>query len=133
MVGGVLQESILQHIAAIAAKNHPHTPHPRPQRAALSREHIASQGIEPAEEFAGLKIDVFVAPLELVEFLEHRERDRHIMFFEIMDAAVVVEDHIGVEDKDLGRCILHGKLLWGRFIRDQADATGGKELCHRLQ
>ena len=50
-----------------------------------------------------MEVDIFVAALELVEFLEHRDRNRDVVLLEIADAAAVVEDDVGVEDEELGQ------------------------------
>ena len=40
-----------------------------------------------------------VAFLELVEFLEHRDRNRDVVLFEVLDAVGVVQDDVGVQHK----------------------------------
>ena len=102
MVGGVLEERIVEADAGPGAEDHPDRPQPLPQRAPLRRKHVAGEGVEAAEELTGLEMDVFVAPLELVELLEDGDRNRDVVFLELPNAAAVVEDDVGVEDEEFG-------------------------------
>ena len=103
VVGSVLQKRFVQPTVGTAPQYHADRTQPLSQRAALGGKYVAGERIEAAEKFAGLEVDVFVAALELVEFLEHRDRNRDVVLLEIADAAAVVEDDVGVEDEELGQ------------------------------
>ena len=102
VVGGVLEKRIVEADAGAGAEDHPDRPQPLAQRAPLRREHVAGEGVKAAEELAGLEMDVFVAPLELVELLENGDRNRDVVLLELPNAAAVVEDDVGVEDEEFG-------------------------------
>ena len=40
--------------------------------------------------------------LELVQFLDHSDRDHYVIILELAYSFVVVEDDVGVQDKNLG-------------------------------
>jgi hypothetical protein len=104
VVGRVLQKGIRAgRLSGPGAQHHPDRTQALPQRAALGGEHVAGERVEAAKKLAGLEVDVFVAALELVEFLEHRDWNRDVVLLEIADAAAVVEDDVGVEDEELGQ------------------------------
>jgi hypothetical protein len=58
---------------------------------------IAGQFVDGSEKVASLEIDRFVSPFEVIEFLEHGDGDRNVVFFEVLNAAAVVQNHIRVE------------------------------------
>jgi hypothetical protein len=72
--------------------------------------------IQPPQKLAGLKVDVFVAPFELIELLEDRDRDRDVVPAEVADAARVVKDDVGVENEDFGGS---GRLSRHHGLREQ--------------
>ena len=102
VVGRVLEKRLVEPLLGRPAEHDADRAEALAKRAASGGEHVAGQGVDPAEKLAGLEVDVFVAPLELVEFLEHRDRDRDVVFLEIPDAAAVVEDHVRVEHEQFG-------------------------------
>jgi len=55
-----------------------------------------AQPIDDADAFARLEILGFIADLELVQFLQHRNRNRHIMFLKSRQRAVVEKQDAGV-------------------------------------
>ena len=59
--------------------------------------------VQRTHELSCLKMDVFVATFEFVEFFEHRDRDDHVVLTEVFDATSVMENHIGVEYEELSR------------------------------
>ena len=103
VVGGVLEERIVEADTGPGSEDHPDRPQSVAQWAPLRRKHVAGEGVKAAEKLACLEMDVFVAALELVEFLKHRDRHRDVVLLEIADAAAVVEDDVGVEDEELGQ------------------------------
>ena len=102
MVGGVLEERIVEADAGPGAEDHPDRSQSFAQWAPLRRKHVAGEGVKAAEELAGLEMDVFVTPLELVELLEDGDRNRDVVFLELPNAAAVVKDDVGVEDEEFG-------------------------------
>ena len=103
VVGRVLKKRFVQPAVGTAPQHHADRTQALPQRAALGGEHVAGEHIDAAKKLAGLEVDVFIAAFELVEFLEHRDRNRDVVLLEIADAAAVVEDDVGVENKELGQ------------------------------
>ena len=102
MVGGVLEKRIVEADTGAGAEDHPDCPQPFAERAPLRRKHVSGEGVKAAEKLARLEVDVFVAPLELVELLEHGDRNCDVVFLEFPNAAAVVEDDVGVEDEEFG-------------------------------
>jgi hypothetical protein len=49
---------------------------------------------------AGMVVDDLTAFFELVQFFKYRDRYDYIVFIETIDAGTVVQDNVGVEDKD---------------------------------
>ena len=108
MIGRVLQKGIFEQGFATAPEHDADRTKALAERAAVVREHVAGEGIEAAEELARLKVDVFIAAFKLVEFLEHRDRDRDVVLFKVADASAVVKDHVRVEHEELRPCLGHG-------------------------
>ncbi len=50
-------------------------------------------------------VDNLAAFFEAVEFFEYGDRDDDVVFVEVVEAGAVVQDYVGVEDKDL---LVHG-------------------------
>ncbi len=53
--------------------------------------------IEDPRDLAGVPADLIDAFLELVEFLDHDDRDHHIVFLERKDRPRIVEQHVGIQ------------------------------------
>jgi hypothetical protein len=71
--------------------------------------------VEVADEFAGFVVFGVVAFFELVELFEHGDGDGYVVFLEVLDGVVVVEDHGGVEYEDFpfGSCGAPGGCFGG--------------------
>ena len=67
---------------------------------AAVKEFVAAEGVEGAEELAGVVVEGFVALFELIELLEDDDGHDDVVFFEVVEAGAVVEDDVGVEDED---------------------------------
>ena len=107
MVGRVLQEGVVELRRRAPAEHDPDRAEAVAEWAALAGKHVASQGVEPPEELAGLEVDVFVAALELVEFLEHGDRHGDVVLSELPQATAVVKNDVGVEDEELRSGVRH--------------------------
>jgi hypothetical protein len=64
------------------------------------RDLVADERIELAREFARVVVDDLVAALELVDFFEQGNRNDDVMLFEGVDAPVIIEDDVGVENEN---------------------------------
>jgi hypothetical protein len=64
------------------------------------RDLVADERIELAGEFARVVVDDLVAALELVDFFEQGYRNDDVMLFEGVDAPVIIEDDVGVENEN---------------------------------
>ena len=73
------------------------------QGEAFGQETRPRQAVELADELPRLGVDRVVAALEGVEFLEDDDGDGHVVLGEVVDAGVIVENHVGVEDEQLLR------------------------------
>jgi len=67
---------------------------------AAVKELIGTYFIEIPDELAGIVVDDLAALFELVEFFKNRDRDDDVVFVKTMDAGIVVQDNVGVEDED---------------------------------
>src|SRR6185503_3793366 len=92
----------LQPAVELAAKDDADVSQSLAERRPLRAEDVPGQPIQPAEKLPGLKMNVLVPPLELVELLQHRDWNRNVVLVEIEDAAAVVQDHIRVQHEQLG-------------------------------
>ncbi len=77
------------------------------ERDPLVEHVVVGQLVELADELARLEVQDRVPLLELVELLEHRDRDRDVVLLEILESVEVVEDDRGVEDEDLALRLGH--------------------------
>ena len=107
MVWCVLQKGFVQEAVSAAAQNDTDRAEAWPQRTAGSGKDIARQSVDAAKKFPGLKIDIFVTPFELIEFLKHGDRNGDIVFLKVVNATAVVKNDVGVENEKLGFCIQH--------------------------
>src|SRR4029077_3449378 len=71
------------------------------ERDPLVQHVVVGELVELADELAGLEVEDRVPLLELIELLEHRDRDRDVVLLEVLESVEVVEDDGGVEDEDL--------------------------------
>ena len=71
-----------------------------PEPHALAQEVVADERIELAGEFARVVVDDLVAALELVDFFEQGYGDDDVMLFEGVDAPVIIENDVGVENEN---------------------------------
>ena len=56
-----------------------------------------------------MKVERVVPFFKIIEFFENRDGDHDVMFIEMVDAAAVVQDYIGIEDENfLGGCHAFG-------------------------
>ena len=101
MVGVVLHERRLDHLVHLRLPDDPQAAQLWSARGALLAENWSGQLVERAHELTRLEVDVFVAPFELIDLFEHRDRDDHVMFTEVFDAARIVKNNIGVEYEEL--------------------------------
>ena len=93
------------------------------ERDPLVQHVVVGQLVELADELAGLEVEDRVPLLELVELLEHRDRDRDVVLLEVVESVEVVEDDGGVEDEDLALRLGHGNagvLSWSEDRLAQA-------------
>jgi hypothetical protein len=73
----------------------------RADRDAAVEQFVAAQGIETSEEFARVKVEDFIPFLELIEFLQHGDRDDDIVLLKPMNAGAVMKDDVRIEDEQL--------------------------------
>jgi hypothetical protein len=59
-----------------------------------------TQFVDFPNELPGMMVDDLAAFFKLIEFFENRNGNNNVMFLEIIDTGAVVEDDIGVEDKE---------------------------------
>ena len=57
---------------------------------------VGGELVETAYEGAGVVIDLVAAFLEAVEFLEYGDGQVNVVVLKVLDAAVVVQDDVGV-------------------------------------
>ncbi len=69
------------------------------QIGAIGKERIIGDFVQFANESAGIIIDLVTSFFKLIQFFEYHKGDVNIVFFEIVQAFVVVENDIGVEDE----------------------------------
>lgn len=82
-----------------------------PQTAARGQRHPVgevgpdgAEAIELARDLAGVTAELRELLLELVDLLDHVDRDHHVVVGEVEDRARVVEEDVGIENEIL----LHG-------------------------
>jgi hypothetical protein len=63
-------------------------------------ELVGAYFIEFPDELPGMVVDDLAALFELVQFFKDRDRDDNIVFVETIDTGTVVQDNVGVENKD---------------------------------
>jgi hypothetical protein len=76
---------------------------------ALGERADEAEAVEVADDLAGGSPDVVVAPLHVVQFLDHGERDDDIVVLEDEQGVRVVQEHIGVEDEMFGLVVVAGR------------------------
>ena len=83
------------------------------ERDPLVQHVVVRELVELADELAGLEVEDRVPLLELIELLEHRDRDRDVVLLEVLEGVEVVQHDGGVEDEDLALRLGH---LGGRVL-----------------
>ncbi len=67
---------------------------------ALGQKMLPGQLVQVADELPGLEVDQVAAFFELVQFLQHHDGDDDVVFLKILDAGVVVQNHVGVQHEE---------------------------------
>ncbi len=57
--------------------------------------------VEEASDGPGVAPELAHVPLELVDLLDHVDRDHDLVLFELLDGPGIVEEHVRVQDVDL--------------------------------
>jgi len=82
-----------------------------------------AQAVEVPDALARVAPDVVVVPLELVEFLDHREGDDDVVLLEDEERVGVVQEHVRVENEVLdARVALLAAGAGGRLGRSRRGA-----------
>ena len=68
----------------------------------IGRKYIASQLVKNSQKSSRLEVDVLVPFLELVKLLKDCNRYRDVVFLETTNALGIVQNNVGVDDKELG-------------------------------
>ena len=91
---------------------------------------IGRQGIHDADEFSCFEVLDVIAFLEMIQFLQHRDRNRHIVLGKVHDGVVCVKDHGSVQHKDFPIFIgLHEAWAIDRAVKG---VTTPRPLTHDL-
>lgn len=96
----------------------------RTERDAAVEDGVFAEGVQSAYEFTGMAIEGLVAFLELIELFHDRDGNDNVVLFELVKATAVVEDDIGIKDKELLFPWHLGlfRLAWDRFdVRRRGD------------
>ncbi len=101
MIGRIGEEGGTEPLVHAMPQHDANPPQIRPQRGPVVRKQVAGQRIERAGELAGLEVQVAVPLLELVQLLQHRDGNHHVVVAERENALGIVQDHVGVEHKQL--------------------------------
>src|SRR5690554_7988038 len=99
MVGGALTKRFFHNLGKGLAGSNEQAPQILAQGHALAEELLSGQFVHLAYKLPGLKVDLLVALLELVELFEHGDGQHHVVVLKIVQALVVVQEHVGVENE----------------------------------
>ena len=55
------------------------------------------QFIETAKEISGIKVDLFISPLELVQFLQNGNGDRDFIIMKLMNTGCIVKNDVRIQ------------------------------------
>ena len=102
MVGFVLPEHVAEERIPLDVRLHDESA-AAGQRDPIAQELVPAHGIELAGELARVEVDGLVPFLELVDLLQHGDRDDNIVLLERADAVVVMKDDVCVEHEDFVR------------------------------
>ena len=73
------------------------------QRHPAVKQAPARKTVHRPHNFTGIVVDLFVAFFETVQLFQNRQRQNKVVFLKLINRLVVVQEHIRIQDKNLGR------------------------------
>jgi hypothetical protein len=99
----VLKERFFQSGVWFLTEYNPNRTKSRSQRCSVWRKNISSQLVDRPQKRSRLKMNGFISLFKIVQLFQNGDWDRNIVFFESPDALCVVQNDIGIDDKQFVR------------------------------